>query len=343
MLSTVSPLPLARRLLPGLALAAAITLLAIALAELETLLIGYPLLEPLVLALILGVVVRALWEPPPRFAAGIAFGAKQVLEFAIVLIGFSLALGTLVDAGARLAVAILLLVTLTITLGVVLGRAAGLPVKLAVLIGVGNAICGNSAIAAVAPVIRARKQDVASAIAMTAVLGIGVVLTLPLLVPLLAISDPEYGVVAGLSVYAVPQVLAATFPVSATAGQVASLVKLSRVLLLGPTVAILAILFRERDAETGSGLTFSKLVPWFVIGFGVAVALRSAGVMPGWFADAARETSRVLTAIAMAGLGLSVDIRSVRETGGRVALVVLGLTVVLVTCAVAITLGLDLP
>ncbi|HEV2128873.1 MAG TPA: putative sulfate exporter family transporter [Thermomicrobiales bacterium] len=334
---------LARRLLPGLALAAGITLLAIGIAGLETLVFGYPLLEPLVLALILGVVVRALWQPPAVFEPGIAFGAKQVLELAIVLIGVSLALGTLVDAGARLAVAILLLVSMTIALGVTLGRAAGLPVKLAVLIGVGNAICGNSAIAAVAPVIRARKQDVASAIALTAVLGIGVVLTLPLLVPLLAISDPEYGVVAGLSVYAVPQVLAATFPVSATAGQVASLVKLSRVLLLGPTVAILAILFRERDAEAGSGLTFSKLVPWFVIGFGIAVALRSAGLVPEAVSDAARESSRVLTAVAMAGLGLSVDIRSVRETGSRVALVVLGLTLVLVTSAVAITLVLDLP
>lgn len=337
-------IPLLRSLLPGLALAAAVTLVAIVIAEIETALIGYPLLEPLVLALILGVAIRALWQPPAITAPGIAYSAKQVLELAIVLIGFSLALGTLIDAGARLAGAVLLCVGLTLGLGVLLGRLAGLPIKLAVLIGVGNAICGNSAIAAVAPVIRARKQDVASAIALTAVLGIGVVLALPLLIPLLAFSDPEYGVVAGLSVYAVPQVLAATFPVSATAGQVASLVKLSRVLLLGPVVAVLAVLFRDRDdAAGGGGLTFSKLVPWFVVGFGVAVALRSAGLVPDSVADALQETSRVLTAVAMAGLGLSVDIRSVRATGARVAMVVLGLTVVLVTTATAITLALDLP
>jgi uncharacterized integral membrane protein (TIGR00698 family) len=332
------------RLAPGLVLAAAVTLLALALAEIETLLIGYPLLEPLVLALILGVAIRGFWQPPASAELGIAFSAKQVLEFAIVLIGFSLALGTLIHAGARLALAVLICVTMTLALGAGLGRLAGLPLKLAILIGVGNAICGNSAIAAVAPVIRARKQDVASAIALTAVLGIGVVLTLPLLIPLVGFSDPEYGVVAGLSVYAVPQVLAATFPVSATAGQIASLVKLTRVLLLGPVVALFAILFRERDAETGaSSLTLGKLVPWFVIGFGIAVGLRSAGLVPRWFADGAQETSRVLTAVAMAGLGLSVDIRSVRETGGRVAAVVLGLTVVLVSVAVALTLGLNLP
>jgi uncharacterized integral membrane protein (TIGR00698 family) len=330
--------------LPGLGLAAVVTLIALAIAELETLLIGYPLLEPLVLSLILGVVLRALWSPPASADPGIAFAAKQVLETAIVLIGFSLALGSIIHAGARLVIAILLCVALAMGLGVGLGRLAGLPLKLSILIGVGNGICGNSAIAAVAPVIRARKQDVASAIALTAVLGIGVVLLLPLLIPILALGDSQYGVVAGLSVYAVPQVLAATFPVSATAGQIASLVKLTRVLLLGPVVAIFAVIFREDGEGQGrSSLTFSKLVPWFVIGFGVAVTLRSVGAVPEWLADLLQEVSRVLTAVAMAGLGLSVDVRSIRETGGRVAAVVLGLTVVLVTVAITLTLGLDLP
>lgn len=332
-----------RRLIPGIALAATVTLVAIVIAEIETLIIGYALLEPLVLALILGVVVRAFWQPPANMQPGIDFSAKQVLEFAIVLIGFSLALGTLIDAGAKLALAVLVSVSLTLALGTGLGKLAGLPLKLSVLIGVGNAICGNSAIAAVAPAIRARKQDVASAIALTAVLGIGVVLTLPLLIPVVGLSDSEYGVVAGLSVYAVPQVLAATFPVSATAGQIASLVKLTRVLLLGPMVALLAILFRERDATGGSNLTLKKLVPWFVIGFGITVTLRSLGLVPGWFADGAQETSRVMTAVAMAGLGLSVDVRSVRETGGRVAAVVLVLTVLMVATATILTLALVLP
>ena len=333
-----------RHYLPGVLLAAAVTLVALVVAEIETLIIGYALLEPLVLALILGVVLRAFWQPPGIMEPGIAFSAKQVLEFAIVLIGFSLALGSLIDAGMRLALTVLLCVAIALGLGVVIGRLAGLPMKLSILIGVGNAICGNSAIAAVAPVIRARKQDVASAIALTAVLGIGVVLALPLLIPVLSLRDPEYGVIAGLSVYAVPQVLAATFPVSATAGQIASLVKLTRVLLLGPVVAMFAIIYRDREGEPGArSLSLGKLVPWFVIGFGIAVTLRSIGVVPEWLAEILQETSRVLTAIAMAGLGLGVDIRSVRETGGRVALVVLALTAVLVATAVTLTLVLDLP
>ncbi len=104
-----------------------------------------------------------------------------------------------------------------------LGRAAGLPAKLAILVAVGNAVCGNSAIAAVAPVSRAKKGEVASASALTALLGVGVVLALPLLIPLAGLSHAQYGILAGLTVYAVPQVLAATSPVSALSGQLGTL------------------------------------------------------------------------------------------------------------------------
>ena len=107
---------------------------------------------------------------------------------------------------------------------------------MAILVACGNSICGNSAIAAVAPVIGADSDDVASSISFTAVLGVIVVLTLPLLVPILHLSLTQYGVLAGLTVYAVPQVLAATLPIGALSNQVGTVVKLVRVLMLGPVV-----------------------------------------------------------------------------------------------------------
>src|SRR6185503_5950264 len=119
-------------------------------------------------------------------------------------------------------------------------RVLGLPKRMAVLVACGNSICGNSAIAAVAPVIGARGEDVASSIAFTAILGVIVVLALPLLVPLLALTDTQYGILAGLSVYAVPQVLAATMPVGMVSVQIGTLVKLLRVLMLGPVVLVLS-------------------------------------------------------------------------------------------------------
>ena len=241
-----------RLLAPGIGLAVLITLVALACGAVQERLFDYAVLEPLVLALVIGLAVRALRPPPEVYMPGIGFAAKQLLEFAIVLLGASLNLRALVDAGSQILAAVLISVSLTLVAGVVLGRLAGLGTRLAVLIAVGNAICGNSAIAAVAPAIRAKKQEVASAIALTAVLGVGVVLLLPTLVPLFDLSNERYGVIGGLSVYAVPQVLAATIPVSAESGQIASLVKLTRVLLLGPVVALFAWLFRGPVTTTGN-------------------------------------------------------------------------------------------
>ena len=139
-----------------------------------------------------------------------------------------------------MALGIVVLVLAALGAGYAVGRAAGLSPNLAVLVACGNAICGNSAIAAVAPVIGADKNDVAASIALTAVLGVAVVLALPLLIAPLGLSHYQYGVLAGLTVYAVPQVLAAAFAVSAVSGQVATAVKLARVLMLGPVVLYFA-------------------------------------------------------------------------------------------------------
>jgi len=117
-----------------------------------------------------------------------------------------------------------------------------LPQRISILIACGNSICGNSAIAAVAPIIGADSDDVASSIAFTAILGVVVVLALPLLIPLLYLSQSQYGVLAGLTVYAVPQVLAATLPISPVSAQLGTMVKLMRVLMLGPVVVLLSLL-----------------------------------------------------------------------------------------------------
>src|SRR6185436_2258741 len=187
--------------------------------------------------------------------------------------------------------------------------------RLATLVATGNAICGNSAIAAVAPVIGADPEDVASSIAFTAILGVIVVLGLPLLIGPLRLSTYQYGVLAGLTVYAVPQVLAATFPVSALSGEVGTLVKLVRVLLLGPVVVFFS--FRHHRIGTQK-LNPASFVPWFIAGFLVLAAARSLGAIPTSAAGVVREVSRWLTVAAMAALGLGVDVRALGRVGPRV-------------------------
>jgi uncharacterized integral membrane protein (TIGR00698 family) len=172
-------------------------------------------------------------------------------------------------------------------------------------------------------VIRAEKRDVASAIALTAVLGVCLVLLLPLLIPPFALDHYQYGVLAGMSVYAVPQVVAAAYPVSQLSGQVATLVKLTRVLLLGPVVVLCAVPFRAVGATGEAKRGIASYVPWFVALFLILAAARTAGFLPLTVADMLREIGRWLTIVAMAGLGFGVELATVRRVGVRVGVAVI--------------------
>jgi uncharacterized integral membrane protein (TIGR00698 family) len=332
------------RLLPGVALAAVVGLVSLGVAAVETQLFGHPIIEGLVVAILLGMIVRTMWIPPAATNEGVAFSAKQILEVAVFLLGMSVNLPLLLKAGPALAGGIVLLVILGIGVGYAIGRALGLPAKHAVLVACGNAICGNSAIAAIAPVIDAKKEHVASSIAFTAILGVAVVIGLPFLQHPLAFNNYQYGVLAGLTVYAVPQVLAAAFPVSTMSGEVGTLVKLVRVLMLGPVVLFFALLFRTRTEAGAPAAKFSvtRFVPWFIMGFIALAVLRSTGIVPDDIAASAKTVSGWLTVIAMAALGLGVDVRAIRKVGKPVVLTVTGSLAVLIVLSVVLirTLGI---
>lgn len=331
-----------RRFGPGLLLTVAVSVLALLVADVEAAVFDHALIEALVLALLLGVAVRNLIPRPAAFIAGTGFAAKQVLEVGVGLLGASIDLREVTAAGPALFAVALLGVAGGIVVSYLIGRGIRLGGKLAVLVAVGNAICGNSAIAAVAPVIRADKKDVASAIALTAVLGVCLVLGLPLLIPLFGLSDYQYGVLAGMSVYAVPQVVAAAFPVSDVSGEVATLVKLSRVMLLGPVVITFAVLYRARGEEGAAKKGWSTYLPWFVVVFFVLAALRSTGILSSELASETRDISRLLTILAMAGLGFGVELASVRRVGARVGTAVIGSLLFMVTFTLILIQILDI-
>jgi uncharacterized integral membrane protein (TIGR00698 family) len=313
--------PAPRAIWPGLLLCVAVTLLASAFHWAEEVWMGRGWLETLVIAILVGTAVRTAWDPGERFHPGIDFTGKFLLEVAVVLLGASLSAQTIVAAGAPLVVGILVVVALAIVISYGIGRAAGLPRPMAILIACGNSICGNSAIAAVAPVIGADPEDVASSIAFTAVLGIAVVLSLPALALLLSLVPHEAGILAGLTVYAVPQVLAAAAPMGPVATQTGVLVKLIRVLALGPVVVILSLVSGHR--RPGARLNWLRLVPWFVLGFIAAAAARSLGLIPAALLPALATTASVLTMLSMAALGLGVDLRSVARVGPSAVLTVI--------------------
>ncbi len=325
------------RVLPGVGLCLLVSGAASLLAMVERRVFGAAWSESLVLAIIVGAVIRTAWTPSARWRAGIDFSAKMLLEIAVVLLGASVSAGTVLAAGPGLLVGIAAVVVLAIGCSYGIGRVLGLPHRMATLVACGNSICGNSAIAAVAPVIGADGEDVAASIAFTALFGVVLVLLLPLAAPLLHLSGLQYGELAGLTVYAVPQVLAATAPVGAVAVQLGTLVKLVRVLMLGPVVLCLSLLTRRLRDETDEaaphvtaddrpkqdGLALHKLVPWFIIGFLGLAAMRSCGLVPQAALDPAAAAAGLLTVISMAALGLGTDLRVAARAGGRVTAVVL--------------------
>jgi uncharacterized integral membrane protein (TIGR00698 family) len=306
---------------PGLALCLLVTAGAFGLQELEVRLFGRAWLEALVLAILLGAVVRAVWPPGELWRPGVNFSAKTLLEVAIVLLGLSLSGPAVEAAGWPLVGGIAILVAVSLALSYGLGRLFGLRPRLAALVACGNSICGNSAIAAVAPVIDADGDDVAASISFTAVLGVAAVLLLPMLGGLLHLAPRTYGVFAGLVVYAVPQVLAATAPVSALSAQVGALVKLVRVLMLGPVVLALSLIAHRGGGAAGKRPALHVLVPWFIVGFLALAAARSMGVVPHAALAPAAEITSALTIVSMAALGLSVDVPAVARAGIRVAAV----------------------
>jgi uncharacterized integral membrane protein (TIGR00698 family) len=312
------------RMLPGILMCLAVSSIAWIAESIEVSIAGRAWIEALVFAILFGTLFRT-FSSAANFGPGVDFAAKYLLELAVVMMGATISFGDILSPGAPLLVGILFAVVATIGVSFLICRALGLTKRMALLIACGNAICGNSAIASVAPVIDADSDDVAAAVAFTAVLGIAVVLLIPLVAAELHLSAQQGGVLAGLTVYAVPQVLAAASPMGVTAVQVGTLVKLVRVLMLGPVVTGLALLKSGTRSARDSSIrhSVSSFLPPFVVGFLALAAIRSSGLMPDIFIAPLRHCASTLTVVAMAGLGLGVDLRDIVRAGPRLSLAVM--------------------
>nr|WP_102958583.1 putative sulfate exporter family transporter [Mangrovicella endophytica] len=348
-------------LLPGLALCLVVAAAAHGLESLERFMFGRAWLEMLVLAIIVGALIRTLAAPNPASLPGISWTAKIPLEIAVVLLGAAVNAQTIRSAGPVLIVSVLAIVPIAIAVSYMIGRRLGLPQRMALLVACGNAICGNSAIAAVAPVIGASGRDVGASIAFTAVFGVVMVLALPLLGIVAGLDALGYGALAGLTVYAVPQVIAAAAPFGPAAIQFGTLVKLLRVLMLGPVCLVLSLIaprLKVEDGEEteaarssadakgratrGARPPLHRLVPWFVLGFIALAALRSLGALPEDLVAPLGSIATFLTILSMAALGLQTDLSSLRRAGGRVSAAAVLSLLALTALALAIVLGLHI-
>ncbi|MCO6184919.1 YeiH family protein [Rhizobium sp. L1K21] len=303
----------------GVALSVAVALAGYGAELGEKAFFGNAWLESLVLAILIGAAIRTVFGLHPRFHAGIHFSAKFLLEVAIVLLGASISLSAISSAGLPLIVGIAGSVMGAIMISYLIGRMLKLEHRLALLVACGNSICGNSAIVSVAPVIDAEADDVTASIAFTAALGILVVLLLPLAQHFSGMSAQRYGILSGMTVYAVPQVLAATAPIGLVSMQTGTLVKLVRVIMLAPVIFMVGLLHRSKGEAAARGVVrLGNMVPWFIVGFALMMGLRSLELIPQALQSPISSGANILTVISMAALGLSADLRTIVQSGGRV-------------------------
>ena len=296
---------------PGLLLVAAVGAVALWLNRF------YKPASAVAIALVIGLVTRNLLRVPVACRAGISLSVKRVLRLGIILLGAKLSFLEVVRTGGGALLIIVTCIVTAILLVHVLSRLLHLPSKLGTLIGVGSSICGNSAIVATAPVIDADDEEVSFAVATITLFGVLAVVVYPTIGHLLTLSETTFGTWAGTAVNDTSQVLAAGFIYGDDAGNVATVVKLTRNLFMAPVIVILGLLYhrrRDNPADTGR-IDYRKTFPLFVLGFLAMAVLNTLGVFSPGVVRVLKHTSGFLIVTAIAGVGMSTSFASMKKLG----------------------------
>ncbi len=303
----------AAALAPGVLLAALLATGGFALAEVpwvkDTLHVS-----ALLLVILLGMALKSVAPIPSFFEPGVRLAQRPLLRWAVAGLGFRLSLGELWRIGAPALGVVVVSTFAALLFGWWVARRLGVGAKLGLLLGVGGAICGASAVVAADSVVQGEKRDSALALGVITLLGtIGIVLY-PLVGRGLGMSDFVYGVWDGASLHEMAQVVAAGFGMSDEAARVATVVKLARIALLAPVVFWLAWSLRRQAAGTAGAPRVSP-VPWFLVLFLVFALVNSLGVIPAPALDAIRRADLWLLCVGMAGVGLQTGFGDLREAG----------------------------
>jgi uncharacterized integral membrane protein (TIGR00698 family) len=296
-----------------------------------------------IIAIVAGVLVRNLLPLPAPVIESAKGLARRIIPVTIVLTGAGLNLLRIASAGPRALLITVVCMAVSMVASVWIGRGLGVPHRTRMLIGAGTAICGTSAIVAVAPLVDAEDEDLMLSIGTINILGLALMFLLPAAGGLLHLGDQAFGVWAGTTIHAVPQVVAAGFAYSAPAGALATLVKLVRVTLLAPLLFIVGFLHARRSGSSVA-IQYSRLVPPFVFGFMALALCNTLGLFPvlqfrfGAYplADVLANLGELLLTLSMAAMGLEVNVRFLAHTGGRAVLTGAAATVIL--CAASLLL-----
>ncbi|WP_237173788.1 YeiH family protein [Paracandidimonas lactea] len=303
----------------GLALAVAVGIVAMGLGK------WMPLIGGPVFGILIGMALRNTVGVGPVFAPGLKFASKQVLQWSIIALGFGLSIQQVARTGLESLWVTLITMMAAFVSAWLLGRWLGVASRLKTLIGVGTAICGGSAIAAVTPIIKPDDHETAFAISTIFIFNIVAVLTFPALGHILGMSDAGFGLWAGTAINDTSSVVAAGYSYSVAAGDAATIVKLTRATLIIPVCLVLAVVVAWREKKQGAqGFSLARIFPWFILWFLVASALRSTGLIPEALNSSLHLLAQFLIVVALTAIGLSSDLRRMATAGARPVLLGLG-------------------
>lgn len=275
-----------------------------------------------VIALFIGMAVNYFFKAPSFVKAGIRFTSRKILKFAIILLGASLNISTVLAVG-RLSLTVMIFTLFTcFGIGYFVGRGLGLNWKLSNLISAGTGICGGSAIAAIAPVIDAKDSDIAYAMSATFLFDMAMIILFPVMGRWMNLSDMAYGLWAGTAVNDTSSVVAAGYAYSEMAGDFATMVKLTRSLSIIPTVLIFALIHirlkQKEAADNGTErmkIQWKSIIPWFILGFAGLAVINSFGLIPISTSGLLKDLSKFLMIAALAAIGLNTNFKELKSSG----------------------------
>ena len=301
-------------------LGVAICFAVAALSVLVEKLIPGELLGASIIALFMGTIINSFFHPAWMKPA-LKFASKKILKAAIVLLGASLSIRTIMSVGQMTFFVMIFTFAMCFGGGYFIRKMFGLNWKLSNLISAGTGICGGSAVAAIAPVIDADDKDIAFAMSSTFLFDMVMIALYPLMGKALGMTDIAYGIWAGTSVNDTASVVASGYAFSEAAGDFATMVKLTRTIAIIPTVLVFAwigIRMKKKEMQaTGDGkkVNMMKIIPWFIGGFLLLAVLNSIGCIPVAVAAGIKSTSKFLMVTALAAIGLSTSITDFKKAG----------------------------
>lgn len=316
--------------LPGILLAAIVAIPAWLLGRL------FPVIGSPVLGILFGMIL-AFWKRPTFFNDGVTYTSKKLLQYSIILLGFDMNLFQIFKAGSQTLLLMVFTLTATFVSAWLLGKALKVDRDTNILVGVGTAICGGSAIAATAPVIGAKDEDVARSISTIFFFNVIAAFLFPFLGHTMQMSDFHFGLWAGTAINDTSSVVAAGYTFSDAAGSLAVIVKLTRTLMIIPVTLVLAFFTAKRNSRSqGAGYKLSKIFPWFVLGFVAAAVINTFLPLPAGMGKALSQAGKFVIVMAMTAIGMNTNLIDLVRHGWRPILLGLGCWMILALTSLAV-------